>query len=261
MSNESGASVVFYRPARWRDLVRKYSLILDGQLCAELRRGQEATVRVAPGRHVAQARISWTGSPEVGFDVQPRQTVRLIVEPGREGSLVDQAMSDDRYLSLFVEGSPIMRHDPAPWEPRSVWAAVLAAGAAVVLVAQIALVTASIGLVDGLLRGTLTSVSDRGLRLLPWLSVIELAVGVAGVVVVAKRASGRQWQVVCGFVVLVALAVWALAVRPGAVPSLLVRASDYHQLRDLYATGLPIAVVTGGLAWWTRAARHGRPPG
>jgi hypothetical protein len=49
-----------------------------------------------------------------------------------------QAMSEDRYLSLFVEGSPIMRPDPRPREPRSVWPGLLATGAAVVLVAQIA---------------------------------------------------------------------------------------------------------------------------
>jgi hypothetical protein len=257
MSNESGASVVFYRPARWRDLVRTYRLLLDGQLCAELKRGQEATVRVAPGRHVAQARIDRTGSPELGFEVRPGQVVRLIVEPGREGSVLAQAMSDDRYLSLSVEGSPIMQQDPTPREPRSVWAGLLAAGAAVVLVAQIALATASIRVVDGLLQGTPTAAFDRGLRLLPWLSVIELAAGVAGIVVVAAtRASGRRWQLVGGFVLLIALAVSALAVRPA--PDLLLRTRDYHQLRDLYATGLPIAVATGVLAWWTRTVRHGR---
>lgn len=190
----------------------------------------------------------------------PGQTVRLIVEPGREGSVLAQAMSEDGYLSLSVEGSPIMRQDPPRREPRSVWAGLIATSAAVVLVAQIALVTTSIRLVDGLLQGTLTSVYDRGLRLLPWLSVIELAAGVAGIVVVATiRASGRRWQLACGFVVLIALAVWALAVRPA--PDLLVRTHDYHQLRDLYATGLPIAVITAGLAWWTRAARQGRPSG
>jgi len=262
MTKQSDASVVFYRPTRWRDLVRTYRLTLDGQLCAELKRGQETTVRVGPGRHVAQARIDWTGSPEVGFDVNPGQTVRLIVEPGRKGSVLAQAMSEDGYLSLSVEGSPIMRQDPPRREPRSVWAGLIATSAAVVLVAQISLVTTSIRLVDGLLQGTLTSVYDRGLKLLPWLSVIELAAGVAGIVVVAAtRASGRRWQLAGGFVLLVALAVWALAVRPAAVPSLLVRTSDYHELRDLYAAALPIAVVTAGLGWWTRAARHGRSPG
>jgi hypothetical protein len=111
--------------------------------------------------------------------------------------------------------------------------------------------------VDGLLQGTLTSVHDRGLRLLPWLSVIELAAGVAGIAVVAgTRVSGRRWQLVGGFVLLIGLAVWALAMRPGVVPSLLVRTRDYHQLRDLYATGLPIAAATGVLAWWTRTAPH-----
>ena len=106
----------------------------------------------------------------------------------------------------------------------------------------------------------MTSVYDRGLRLLCWLSVIELAAAMAGIVVVAAtRASGRRWQLAGGFVLLTALAVWALAVRPA--PDLLVRTREYHQLRDLYATGLPIAVATAGLAWWARAARRARPPG
>lgn len=109
MTDETGASVVFCRPPKfWRDRLRKYKLILDGQLVAELSRGAEATLHVAPGQHRAQARISWTGSAEVVFDVRPGQVVRLIVEPGT-GRILEQSLSTDQYLSLSVEGTPSNR--------------------------------------------------------------------------------------------------------------------------------------------------------
>jgi hypothetical protein len=72
MPEQTGASVVFYRPPKfWSDRVRTRKMIVDGQVRAELRRGQEVTVHVAPGRHVAHARISWIGSAEIVFDAPP----------------------------------------------------------------------------------------------------------------------------------------------------------------------------------------------
>jgi hypothetical protein len=78
------ATVVFLRPAGvWRDLWRSYGLYLDGRACGKVRPGHEVRVVVRPGRHVAQARIDWTGSPKVTFDVGAGQVVQLCVAAAR----------------------------------------------------------------------------------------------------------------------------------------------------------------------------------
>jgi len=149
-----------------------------------------------------------------------------------------------------------MPHDQTPRVHRGLWTGLLAIGAAVVLVAQLVLVTSSIHLIDGLLQGTLTSVYDRGLRGLPWLSVVELVVVVSGIVVVASTGrAARRGPLFGAFIVLGALAVWALAASPAS--DLLIRVQDYHRLRDLYAVALTVALITAGLA----VTRGRTPPG
>ncbi|MFC7547218.1 hypothetical protein [Plantactinospora sp. GCM10030261] len=96
------ATVTFHRPASgWRDMLRPYKLLIDGQVKGTIRRDQARSFVVAPGRHVAQARIDWTGSRPVEFEVGPGGTVELVVTPN--GELVNQfwqIFTRDRWLSL-----------------------------------------------------------------------------------------------------------------------------------------------------------------
>jgi hypothetical protein len=102
------AEVVFYRPAGgWRDRIRSYRLVIDGEVCGTIRPGREVVVSVKPGRHVAQARIAWTGSPEVTFDATAEQVVRLRVEPaGTSAEARYQVLGATAWLRLSVDPLP-----------------------------------------------------------------------------------------------------------------------------------------------------------
>jgi hypothetical protein len=105
MTTGDTATVVFYRPAGvWRDRFRSYRLHLDGQVCGTIRPGREVSVVVSPGHHVAQARISWTGSPEVAFDIDAAEVVRLRVEPaGSAAQSLGQVLGATTWLRLSVD--------------------------------------------------------------------------------------------------------------------------------------------------------------
>lgn len=104
MTEPASARIIFIRPRTlWRDRGRSYKLLIDGQVCGEIRHGQELSIEVSPGHHVVQARISWTGSPPVAFEVAAGQTVRLRVQPATSGTPLRHTLSQDRYLTLRIE--------------------------------------------------------------------------------------------------------------------------------------------------------------
>lgn len=108
MASNTNATVVFVRPpSRWRDRLRSYGLVIDGQPCGKIRSGSEVSVEVPPGRHVAQAHIDWTGSPELAFSAEPGELVRLKVEPaGGATQARGQVLGPTSWLLLSRDASP-----------------------------------------------------------------------------------------------------------------------------------------------------------
>jgi hypothetical protein len=78
---ETAQLVVHRPPAVWRDRVRAYRLLVDDEFCGKVHPGQTLAVTVPAGRHWAQARIDWSGSPRVEFEVPAGGEVHLVVEP------------------------------------------------------------------------------------------------------------------------------------------------------------------------------------
>jgi hypothetical protein len=52
----------------WRDRLRKYKVLLDGEEVGEIANGETAEFPVSPGHHRVRMAIAWTGSPEVEAD-------------------------------------------------------------------------------------------------------------------------------------------------------------------------------------------------
>ncbi len=75
------ATVILHRPPAWSDRLRTYRFLLDGEVRGHIRRGATLSFEIHPGRHWAQARIDWTGSPRLEFDAAPGETVYLEVRP------------------------------------------------------------------------------------------------------------------------------------------------------------------------------------
>ncbi|MEV6695239.1 hypothetical protein AB0M35_27580 [Micromonospora sp. NPDC051196] len=93
--------VVVRRPhGFWRDQLRAYELVVDGQSYGRIRRGEEVRFEVAPGSHWAQARIDWTGSPRLAFHAAPGDEVVLQVEPAGNSLMLWQLLGSTTYLRL-----------------------------------------------------------------------------------------------------------------------------------------------------------------
>jgi hypothetical protein len=91
------------RPSAWRDRIRKYRIVVDGEGFGTVGNGQTVTFEVAAGVHRLQARISWTGSEEVAIDVPAGGATRLRVEPaGSAMTAFFQALTRSRYLRISV---------------------------------------------------------------------------------------------------------------------------------------------------------------
>ncbi len=93
--------VVVRRPdGVWRDLLRAYELVVDGQFYGKIRCGEEVRFEVAAGPHWAQARIDWTGSPRLAFDAAPGAEVVLQVRPAGNSLMLWQLLGSTTYLRL-----------------------------------------------------------------------------------------------------------------------------------------------------------------
>jgi hypothetical protein len=99
------ATIEFYRPrTKWRDRFRSYNLLVDSDQVGKIRSGQTLPIEVSPGRHTAQARISWTGSEPLEFDLAAGSQIRLRVEPaGDSFQVLSQAIGRNPYLRMSIE--------------------------------------------------------------------------------------------------------------------------------------------------------------
>jgi hypothetical protein len=68
-------------PGGWRDRVRRYQVIIDGERVAMIKRGQRIDLPVTPGRHVVFLQIDWARSPQLDVDVPPGEVISLECAP------------------------------------------------------------------------------------------------------------------------------------------------------------------------------------
>ncbi len=83
------AEIVVSRPdERWANQVRSYEIVIDGQVLASLRRGEDATVAVAAGHHTVRAKIDWGRSSDVDLDLGETDRAYLLCQSGFQHSFV-----------------------------------------------------------------------------------------------------------------------------------------------------------------------------
>ena len=96
-----GATLRLFRRSTYRDRVRAYKVILDGEKIGDIRNGEEETFPIAPGRHVLKLKIDWAGSPEMTFDVATGETASF--ECGGDWSrttMTDMFFRPQSYIAL-----------------------------------------------------------------------------------------------------------------------------------------------------------------
>lgn len=80
----AGGVITLSRTASgWRDRLRRYQVIIDGQRVAVIKRGERLDLPVTAGRHTVHLRIDWAGSPQLPVDVRAGEVVALECEPGQ----------------------------------------------------------------------------------------------------------------------------------------------------------------------------------
>jgi hypothetical protein len=79
---DGGSAIVLSRvPGGWRDRLRRYQVMIDGEQVAAIKHGQRVELPVTPGRHTVYLKISWAGSPKLEVDVGPGEAVSLECSP------------------------------------------------------------------------------------------------------------------------------------------------------------------------------------
>lgn len=63
--------------ANWKDLIRAYKIVVDGDELARVRNGQSIALELAPGEHEIHARIDWTRSNSVVVALTDGEPVHL----------------------------------------------------------------------------------------------------------------------------------------------------------------------------------------
>ena len=61
--------------------MRAYSVLVDGSRVGDVRPAATLSVAIAPGDHVIQGRIDWTGSSRVHVNFEPGMTYSMELAP------------------------------------------------------------------------------------------------------------------------------------------------------------------------------------
>ena len=88
----------------WRDRARKYKVLLDGAVAAEISHGESTALEVPPGPHEVRAKIDWCTTPPVVVTGDEQLTVQT--GTGNAFTAIFVAVfTPSRYLRLERAGS------------------------------------------------------------------------------------------------------------------------------------------------------------
>ncbi len=63
--------------AKWKDRIRAYKIVVDGDEVAEIRNGESVSLELSPGQHEIHAKIDWTKSNPVVVALSAGHSVHL----------------------------------------------------------------------------------------------------------------------------------------------------------------------------------------
>ena len=97
-----GAIRVTRAPGGRRDLLRAYTVMIDGRAVGKVRRGGTGDFAVPVGEHRLRMKIDWTGSTELSVSVQDGVTAEFSCAPsgGIFDGLRKMVADRDSYIDL-----------------------------------------------------------------------------------------------------------------------------------------------------------------
>jgi hypothetical protein len=113
----------------FRDFMRAYKLVVDGEVCGRVRPRKSIDVEVEPGQHEVRMKIDWAGSPTIPLDLKAGDTARLVCwanvnpqaipdhvemfdEQVAAGNLGAITVGRDAYIGLALERPSAAAGDP-----------------------------------------------------------------------------------------------------------------------------------------------------
>lgn len=109
-SVEHGAIVLSRVQGGYRDLLRRYVVLIDGVQAGRIARGQTLRFYVPSAVHHLQLKIDWLSSARLTALVEPGKTVAFVCSPGGDASVGLNAItvSDGGYIALWQTPEPIV---------------------------------------------------------------------------------------------------------------------------------------------------------
>jgi hypothetical protein len=87
----------------YRDLFRRYAVMVDDAQVAKVKRGQTLRVPVSPGPHEVHLRIDWCRSPSVDIDASPGAVIKIYCAPaGGLTEAYDALVNPEQYIIARV---------------------------------------------------------------------------------------------------------------------------------------------------------------
>ena len=75
------SELVLDRIHHYRDTIRSYQIVMEGQKVGTIRDNRRTTLLVPPGRYVIRLQLLWIFSPRLEVSFDANQTVRLVCGP------------------------------------------------------------------------------------------------------------------------------------------------------------------------------------
>jgi hypothetical protein len=99
------SKIIVRRTESFRDALRKYKVLVDGEVVGKVGRNKEIEAEVSPGSHDVQIKIDWGKSEPLTVDTSTGD-VRLVCEPAgsvRDGAIKSTVGGGNDYVTLRPE--------------------------------------------------------------------------------------------------------------------------------------------------------------
>jgi len=93
----------------YRDMLRRYTVLVDDAPAGRIGRGQTLRLDVPPGAHRLQLKISWCTSPSLTAEVESGKSVYFTCSPGGDASdaLAAVTVNAGSYIALWQTPDPV----------------------------------------------------------------------------------------------------------------------------------------------------------
>ena len=99
------ATLKIIRESEFRDFLRAYVVVIDGEKVGKIRRGQTKEFPISSGQHELVLRIDWCGSRTIRFSVNDGDELSFFAKSGRRFGDPDKfgIIEPDSWICLSEE--------------------------------------------------------------------------------------------------------------------------------------------------------------